>query len=158
MVTPRSTATWPSSGASSPVIMRNSVVLPEPLGPTRPTFSPRCSAAEASMNRRWWPFCLEMLSRRIMGAWISEENCAALRPCRATGARQHIGVIAGLDPAIHPLRKTLARVMDTRVRPAYEGFLFLHPLPLHRLPADVAAAEAFGPVDAIHRLISAALR
>src|ERR1700722_11560868 len=66
MVTPRSTATWPSSGASSPVIIRNSVVLPAPLGPTRPTFSPRSSDAEASMNRIWWPICLEMLSRRIM--------------------------------------------------------------------------------------------
>ena len=30
----------PSSGSSSPTIMRKSVVLPEPLGPTRPTFSP----------------------------------------------------------------------------------------------------------------------
>src|SRR5436190_6321347 len=66
MVTPRSTATWPSSGCSSPVIIRNSVVLPAPLGPTRPTFSPLLSAAEASMKRSWWPFCLLMLSRRIM--------------------------------------------------------------------------------------------
>ena len=38
-------------GRSWPVIMRNSVVLPAPLGPTRPTFSPFWSAAEASMNR-----------------------------------------------------------------------------------------------------------
>src|SRR5437016_12256161 len=66
MVTPRSTATWPSSGCSSPVIIRNSVVLPDPLGPTRPTFSPFWSAAEASMKRIWWPFCLLMLSRRII--------------------------------------------------------------------------------------------
>jgi NAD(P)-dependent dehydrogenase (short-subunit alcohol dehydrogenase family) len=29
-------------------------------------------------------------------------------------------VIAGLDPAIHPLRKTLAKVMDTRVKRAYD--------------------------------------
>jgi DNA-binding transcriptional LysR family regulator len=28
-------------------------------------------------------------------------------------------VMAGLDPAIHPLRKTLAKMMDTRVKPAY---------------------------------------
>ena len=39
-------------GRSSPVIMRKSVVLPAPLGPTRPTFSPFHSAAEASMKRR----------------------------------------------------------------------------------------------------------
>ena len=31
-------------------------------------------------------------------------------------------------------------------------------LPLHRLPADVAAAEAFGPIDAVDRLIGALLR
>jgi hypothetical protein len=29
-------------------------------------------------------------------------------------------VIAGLDPAIHPVRKTLAKKMDTRVKPAYD--------------------------------------
>src|SRR5207248_9823108 len=29
----------PSSGSSSPVIIRNSVVFPEPFGPTRPIFS-----------------------------------------------------------------------------------------------------------------------
>jgi hypothetical protein len=29
-------------------------------------------------------------------------------------------VITGLDPAIHPLRKTLANTMDTRVKPAYD--------------------------------------
>src|SRR5262245_52803464 len=69
MEMPRSAATWPSSGCSSPDIMRNSVVLPAPLGPTRPVFSPFCSAAEASMKRIWWPTCLETLSRRIIAAW-----------------------------------------------------------------------------------------
>ena len=34
------TETVPSSGLSSPTTMRNSVVLPAPLGPTSPTFSP----------------------------------------------------------------------------------------------------------------------
>jgi hypothetical protein len=29
-------------------------------------------------------------------------------------------VIAGLDPAIHRLRTTLAKKMDTRVKPAYD--------------------------------------
>src|SRR5262245_4834812 len=46
--------------------MRSSVVLPAPLGPTRPIFSPLLRAAAASMKRIWWPFCLLMLSRRIM--------------------------------------------------------------------------------------------
>jgi hypothetical protein len=31
-------------------------------------------------------------------------------------------VVAGLDPAIHLLRKTLPKAMDTRVKPAYDGF------------------------------------
>ena len=76
MVTPRSTETWPSSGCSSPVIMRNSVVLPAPLGPTRPTFSPRCIAADASMKTICLPFCLPIFSRRIM--LFQRENSARL--------------------------------------------------------------------------------
>src|SRR5580704_4596172 len=34
------TETAPSSGVSSPTTIRKSVVLPDPLGPTSPTFSP----------------------------------------------------------------------------------------------------------------------
>src|SRR5262249_23035095 len=49
-----------------PVIRRNRVVLPDPFGPTRPTFSPFSRAVEASMKTIWWPFCLPMLSRRII--------------------------------------------------------------------------------------------
>src|SRR5882724_10409249 len=102
MVTPRSTATWPSSGASAPVIIRNSVVLPDPLGPTRPIFSPFWSAAEASMKRIWWPFCLEILSRRIM-SMRARKNVfgAALKPCRAPaeGCRRHDNGPADLKSA-----------------------------------------------------------
>src|SRR3954447_8008172 len=65
MVTPRSTETWPPSGCSSLVIKRKIVVLPEPFGPTRPTFSPRLIAAEASMKRICLPCCLPMPSSRI---------------------------------------------------------------------------------------------
>jgi hypothetical protein len=32
-------------------------------------------------------------------------------------------VIAGLDPAIHPLRKTFAKKMDTQVKPAYDELI-----------------------------------
>src|ERR1043166_472035 len=45
--------------------------------------------------------------------------------------------------------------MDARVKPAHDD-LFL--LPLHRLRADVAAAKAFRPADAIDRFVGAALR
>ena len=36
-------------------------------------------------------------------------------------------IIAGLDPAIHPLRKTVAKRMDTRVKPAYDAVFVLMP-------------------------------
>src|SRR5258708_8525706 len=62
----------------------------------------------------------------------------------------------------------LRRLMDTRVRPAYDNCascasprndeVLQAPLPFHRLPTDVAAAEAFGPLDAVDRLIGATLR
>jgi hypothetical protein len=35
----------------------------------------------------------------------------------------HFSVIAGLDPAIHPLRRFFRRLMDTRVKPAYDANL-----------------------------------
>ena len=52
----RSTA--PSSGDSSPTISRNTVLLPAPLGPTSPTFSPGLIWNDASTNRIWPPYCL----------------------------------------------------------------------------------------------------
>src|ERR1700753_3583501 len=50
--------------------------------------------------------------------------------------------------------------MDTRVKPAYDDCraqLAPRPLPLHRLPADIAAAKAFRPIDLVDRLIGALL-
>src|SRR4051812_23290512 len=52
------TETSPSSGASSPTIIRNSVVLPDPFGPTSPTFSPGLSWNDASTKRTCRPYCL----------------------------------------------------------------------------------------------------
>src|SRR5258707_950028 len=54
--------------------------------------------------------------------------CARSRACRTCRSRlsealrrtSH-GVIAGLDPAIHPLCKSCFEEMDTRVKPAYDG-------------------------------------
>src|SRR5215510_15917953 len=54
---------------------------------------------------------------------ISIQLGAALRhqPTRNTFTRLD-SVVAGLDPAIHPLRKTfLRRMMDPRVKPAGDG-------------------------------------
>src|SRR6476661_5710054 len=61
------TDTSPSSGASSPTIMRKSVVLPDPLGPTRPTFSPGLSWKEASTKRICFPYCLLILLNETIG-------------------------------------------------------------------------------------------
>src|SRR6188508_2794227 len=57
--------TSPSSGCSSPTIIRNSVVLPAPFGPTRPTFSPGLSWNEVSTKRIWRPYCLLTWEREI---------------------------------------------------------------------------------------------
>ncbi len=51
--------------------MRKSVVLPEPLGPTRPTFSLGFSWNEASTKRTWRPYCLLMLRERDHLGWYS---------------------------------------------------------------------------------------
>ena len=42
------------------------VVLPEPLGPTRPTFSPELTWNEASTKSTCAPYCLVTLVKEIM--------------------------------------------------------------------------------------------
>src|ERR1043165_7612642 len=58
MVSLRGSETSPSSGVSSPTVMRKSVVLPAPLGPTSPTFSPGLNWKDASTNSTCRPYCL----------------------------------------------------------------------------------------------------
>src|SRR4051794_20729295 len=60
------TETSPSSGSSSPTIIRKSVVLPEPFGPTSPTFSPGLSWKEASTKTSCLPYCLLMEEKEII--------------------------------------------------------------------------------------------
>src|SRR5208282_2899765 len=69
------TETAPSSGVSSPTTIRNSVVLPDPLGPTSPTFSPGFNWKEASTKSNCLPYCLLMFEKEI----ILKERLAA--PC-----------------------------------------------------------------------------
>jgi hypothetical protein len=45
-----------------------------------------------------------------MVMWLGGECCET-----------NFGVIAGLDPAIHPFRKILAKMMDARVKPAHDA-------------------------------------
>src|SRR5215510_2306386 len=52
----------PLSGASSPLIRRNSVVLPEPLGPTRPTRVFAWRNAVACANTTCGPKVFEIAS------------------------------------------------------------------------------------------------
>src|SRR5206468_3377331 len=68
IVTRFGTDTSPSSGVSSPTIMRKSVVLPDPFGPTRPTFSPGLSWKEVSTKRTCLPYCLLMRENEIMAS------------------------------------------------------------------------------------------
>src|SRR6187431_2709389 len=72
------TETSPSSGVSSPTIMRKRVVLPAPLGPTRPTFSPGLSWKLASTKMSCLPYCLLMLEKEIIrnfqDSWRPEER------------------------------------------------------------------------------------
>jgi hypothetical protein len=63
----RGTDTSPSSGDSSPTIIRNSVVLPAPLGPTRPTFSPGVQLERGVHEDELLAVLLDlMLEREIM--------------------------------------------------------------------------------------------
>src|SRR5512145_3368156 len=79
MVSFLGTVTSPSSVPSSPVIRRKIVVLPAPLGPTSPTFSPGLSWNDASTNRTCPPYCLHTPVNEIISR-------AEHRP--AGGARQ----------------------------------------------------------------------
>ena len=61
-----------------PTIMRKSVVLPAPFGPTSPTFSPGLSWNDASTKSTWRPYCLLMRENEIIlphGTW-SGAPCA----------------------------------------------------------------------------------
>src|SRR5215213_2617268 len=87
------TETSPSSGPSSPTIMRKSVVLPAPFGPTRPTFSPGLSWNEASTKRTCLPYCLLTRAKEIIGAG-KVNRIRGPSPSRGRGGR------AGLDATI----------------------------------------------------------
>src|SRR5271154_1421121 len=60
------TETSPSSGASSFITMRKSVVLPAPLGPTKPIFSPGFNWKEASTKINCLPYCLWIFEKEII--------------------------------------------------------------------------------------------
>src|SRR5690349_16440264 len=65
--------------------MRKSVVLPEPLGPTSPTFSPGFSWKEASTKMSCRPYCLLMLEKEIKGKFQASRT-GGLKMKPASGA------------------------------------------------------------------------
>src|SRR6185369_6326945 len=73
------TDTSPSSGDSSPVIIRKMVVLPAPFGPTRPTFSPGLSWKEVSTKRTCRPYCLLMRERESTRNYLEFTATVRLR-------------------------------------------------------------------------------
>src|SRR6185503_5490551 len=87
MVSLRGFSTAPSSGASSPTMRRKTVLLPAPLGPTSPTFSPGLIWKEASTNRICPPYCLVTEENAITGrvhiAWRARARSDADRIARA---------------------------------------------------------------------------
>src|ERR1700683_2827155 len=92
MVSFLGTDTVPSSGDSSPTTMRKRVVLPEPLGPTRPTFSPGFNWKDASTKTNCLPYCLLMLEKEIIrtskladAAWRDDSLTEGSRAANARG-------------------------------------------------------------------------
>src|SRR5579859_5387103 len=85
--------TDPASGRSSPVISRNVVVLPAPLGPSRTRNSPSFTASESSRTASTVPNRLLMLRRMTSAMASAPLVCSPYREA-ATGVeqRQPLGV------------------------------------------------------------------
>src|SRR5512136_575343 len=107
--------TWPASTSISPMRMRQRVVLPAPLGPTRPTRWPRVMCHVRSRNTVWAPNDLLASSSWIMirarvrsGEVLVSDGSHA--PDTAIVLRHHPGCIevAGdldaVNHAVDPLR------------------------------------------------------
>src|ERR1043166_4344926 len=95
---------------------------------------------KVEMRRMWWSGCDDAFRDHVGGVWDVWRFEAVDQPLHL---RHHLGadavagqeqqfmgghddnltesVIAGLDPAIHPLRKTLAKMMDGRGKPRQDG-------------------------------------
>src|SRR5262245_8849291 len=84
--------TCPASGCSSRTIIRKMVVLPDPFGPTRPTFSPRKTLIAASRKRICLPCCLETESSRITRGG---GRIAAARPLFGVHRARHDAAVPG---------------------------------------------------------------
>src|SRR5260363_107410 len=81
----------PSSGVSKPASMRNSVVLPQPLGPSSAKNSPARMSSETPSTARKLPKVLTTFSIRRIGGWGSG---------RGTGDDGGAGSAAGSEVAM----------------------------------------------------------
>src|SRR4051794_8776930 len=77
--------------------MRKSVVLPDPFGPTSPTFSPGLSWNDASTKSTCLPYCLLTLVNEIM-----KRACYAGRRSHRSDHRQdHLESLGGAHRVWH---------------------------------------------------------
>src|SRR5438105_3458234 len=69
-----SNVTWPPSEAISPIVIRKLVVLPAPLGPSRPTTSPSLTWKSTPLTtwRLPYHFCKPRTSSNAMGRFLHE--------------------------------------------------------------------------------------
>src|SRR4029450_5229447 len=75
-------APLPASGAWKPAMAANSVVLPAPLGPIRPTISPWCTSSDAWSTALRPPNDLERPRTSSMGGPSPEQAHQAIRQTR----------------------------------------------------------------------------
>ena len=145
----------PASGCSWPVIIRNSVVLPAPLGPITPTIPPGGSEKVRSSISSWSPKPLRRFSastttspRRVAGGmWIWTSSSLTLR----SSATQRLVVLqarlllglAALGVLAHPLElggdRALARLLGLLLL-RQARLLLLEPGRVVALVGDAAAA------------------
>ncbi len=68
----------PESGCDKPAIMRDNVVFPEPLSPTRQTYSPLQSDAVQQLQRHAVPHMLPCRAQQRGSSQISHERQSAI--------------------------------------------------------------------------------
>src|SRR5665647_1710370 len=95
-----STSTVPASGRSRPVIIDSVVVLPAPLGPTRPYIDPAGTSSESPSTARLSPYVLTRSVTRSAGTGRIEHP---------TARQAIVGALSPWTKAHDPLPGTPAR-------------------------------------------------
>src|SRR6266540_2799018 len=104
-----STATLPASGRSRPVTMPSVVVLPAPLGPTRPKKQPCGMSRSIPATASFAPKALRRpLTDRAIAAPSDVRGCSTLTLTRAIGVLVGVTLTLALGPALHAGAQTSA--------------------------------------------------